>query len=224
VGTWPGEKPANREVADLRKRGIPAAVTYDRIADMDFGYSGGDVFTVHTGSFRSKKSSDLETARLRRKGHTAFSAAYDIPGKGTWRRVFAGIYRTRGEAVKAARQFPDARPFLLEGEFHEICVRFPATKEEAVYEAHELKKNGFTFAEIEKKPYAIRIGASDSETELAQIEYDAEQEGFLPYRVPDRENRYVARILIGAFEAEKEASAMKNRLEKLGFKPVVVLR
>ena len=83
---------------------------------------------------------------------------------------------------------------------------------------------GFSLAEVDKKPYAIQIGASDSETELAETEHEAEQNGCLTYRIPDRRERHVTRILFGAFEAEKNAEGMLGRFEKLGFKPVIVLR
>lgn len=224
LGSWPGEQRANRETADLRGRGIPAAVAYGPVAGMGIGYSETDVYTVHVGSFRSRQSSDTETMRLRRLGHVAFSSAYDLPGRGVWHRVFAGLYRTRAEAAEAAGEFPNALPFLVEGAFFEICARFLSTEEEAVYAARELKKRGFTLAEVQKRPYAIQIGASDSETELAETEYRARQNGYLAYRVPDRRNRYVSRILIGAFEMERDAAGMRDKLEKLGFRPVIVLR
>lgn len=224
TGTHLGASTAFRETKSLRKRGHPAATTHDHATNRA---GQNKSWTVQVSACKDKASADSEVARLKKKGHDAFNALYHVAGKGDWYRVLTGLYGTRREAQLAAKRlggtFKYARALEVDREYFEICVGFFKTREEASDAASKWKKV-FPLADIRKKPYAVQAGVSDSEAELADMENELAQKGYLPYRVPDRKNRYATRLLIGAFELGKSAEHLRRRLERQGFESKTVLR
>jgi tetratricopeptide (TPR) repeat protein len=67
-------------------------------------------YTVQAGSFQSRDEAVKLARTLVSQGEAAFTARVEIPGKGTWHRVFFGAYPSRKTADKA-RQSMAARGF-----------------------------------------------------------------------------------------------------------------
>jgi tetratricopeptide (TPR) repeat protein len=110
------------------------------------------------------------------------------------------------------------------GDWYRVFMGYYGTIEDARNAALELKKRKFRYANVVKKPYAIQVGASDSDQEIRKLEADLSSEGYLAYTIPDTQGTSKTRILIGAFRRAKEASILMKKLQEEGFKPKVVLR
>ncbi len=63
--------------------------------------SSGPAFFVQTGSFQKQADALALSGKLKGKGYASRVESVDIPGKGTWHRVYAGPYVSRSEAEKA---------------------------------------------------------------------------------------------------------------------------
>ena len=75
-----------------------------------------------------------------------------------------------------------------------------------------------------KMPYAIEVGAFDSDQELKKLEDELRSEAYLAYSIPGIPNSNHARLLIGAFRTEKETEKLSKELRDKGFMPKVVSR
>jgi cell division septation protein DedD len=73
-------------------------------------------------------------------------------------------------------------------------------------------------------PFAIQIGISSKDEELKILEADLRSKGYLAYSVLDRLYNNKIRLLVGAFQTEKEAEILTEELQKEGFNPKVVRR
>jgi cell division septation protein DedD len=60
-------------------------------------------YTVNIASFRDKGNADRLLKELEEKGYEAFIEKANIPQKGTWYRVAAGRFSSRGEALAFAQ-------------------------------------------------------------------------------------------------------------------------
>ncbi len=69
--------------------------------------------SIHGGSYRTLKNAQKRVAGFIDKGLEAYWARADIPGKGTWYRVFIGYYLSLESALKviADKALSDVRPF-----------------------------------------------------------------------------------------------------------------
>lgn len=68
-------------------------------------------YAIHGGSFRSLPDAQKVVAGYRKKGLEAYWTRVELPGKGTWYRVFMGYYNSRESALKiiADKVLIDAR-------------------------------------------------------------------------------------------------------------------
>ena len=59
-------------------------------------------YTLQVGSFKQKQAAEKMLANLQRKSVQGFVQKVDLPGKGTWWRVYVGEYADRAQAQKSA--------------------------------------------------------------------------------------------------------------------------
>lgn len=62
------------------------------------GTDGG--YLVQVASFKTQEDADEFVAELRKRGHSAFRMAANVPGRGIWHRVRIGSFKTRYEAER----------------------------------------------------------------------------------------------------------------------------
>ena len=110
------------------------------------------------------------------------------------------------------------------GDWYRIFVGFYRTIEEAEKAAVELKKQEYPHAFVVKMPFAIQVGISSKDEELKKLEAALRSKGYLAYSVLDRLYNNKIRLLVGAFQTEKEAAMLAKELQREGFKPRVVQR
>src|SRR5690606_34597143 len=60
------------------------------------GSEGG--YLVQVASFKSEEDADEFVGELRKRGHSAFRVAANVPGRGIWHRVRIGSFKSRYEA------------------------------------------------------------------------------------------------------------------------------
>jgi len=110
------------------------------------------------------------------------------------------------------------------GNWFRVFVGYFRNLEEVKKAAFKLKKRNFRYANVVKKPYTILVGLSGSEKELEKLETDLRSKGYVAYRIPDSRDGGKIRLLIGAFNTEKEATRFIQKLHDEGFNPRVVQR
>lgn len=62
------------------------------------GSDGG--YLVQVASFKSEQDADEFVGELRKRGHSAFRVAANVPGRGIWHRVRIGSFKSRYEAER----------------------------------------------------------------------------------------------------------------------------
>ncbi|MFC1813367.1 SPOR domain-containing protein [Thermodesulfobacteriota bacterium] len=110
------------------------------------------------------------------------------------------------------------------GDWYRISIGVYRTLEEAHLAVSKIKMQKALNAIVAEKPYAIQVGVFDADHSLKAMESNLRSKGYSSYTVPDRYNIGKTRLLIGAFDSEKEAAAQLRKLEDDLFAPKVVKR
>jgi len=113
---------------------------------------------------------------------------------------------------------------IPKGDWYRISIGVYRTLEEAQRAASKVKTQKSLNAIVVEKPYAIQVGIFDADQSLKAMESDLRLKGYSSYSVPDRYNNGKTRLLIGAFDSEKDAAAQLRKLEDDLFSPKVVKR
>ncbi len=61
-------------------------------------------FQIQVASFRDKQDAEKFAAELRKRGHSAYELAADVPGRGVWHRVRIGPFKHKYEAEQYRKQ------------------------------------------------------------------------------------------------------------------------
>lgn len=69
------------------------------------GSEGG--YLVQVASFKTQEDADEFVGELRKRGHSAFRTAANVPGRGIWHRVRIGSFKTRYEAERYKAQLEE---------------------------------------------------------------------------------------------------------------------
>jgi Mrp family chromosome partitioning ATPase/cell division protein FtsN len=64
--------------------------------------SGAHVYVVHVSSLKTEPTAKIEAARIEKAGYPVIVRREEVPGRGTWFRVYAGPYGERVAATNAA--------------------------------------------------------------------------------------------------------------------------
>jgi len=99
------------------------------------------------------------------------------------------------------------------GDWFRLFIGIYPTHEEAQSAADELTKRKFRNARVVKMPWAVELSPSDTEADLGL-------KGYVPYRIPD----YDDRLIVGSFSSKKEAQTQSDQLQKEGFSPRIFRR
>jgi Tfp pilus assembly protein PilF/cell division septation protein DedD len=110
------------------------------------------------------------------------------------------------------------------GDWTRIFIGFHENLKEAQKAVLELKKRGFRYAYVVKKPYAVRVGYSGSDREPQGLEADLRSKGYIAYGIKDQQGNKKSGLLLGAFDIKKEAEGLTTRLQQQGFTTDVVMR
>jgi len=110
------------------------------------------------------------------------------------------------------------------GDWHRISIGVYSTLEEAQQAASKIKMQTPLNVNVAEKPYAIQVGIFDTGQSLEAMKSDLRSKGYSSYNVPDRYNNGKTRLLIGAFDSEKDAAAQLRKLKDDLFSPRVVKR
>ncbi len=139
-------------------------------------------YTVQVGSFPCKETSVFEATKSRRYGDNGFTSKATIPGKGTWYRVFIGVYQTMEEARKTAinlktHDYPDAFAVKLP-----YAIRIEGVEPDGHQKtaAQNLRSKGFLAYHVSDVNYdknEILIGAYKTAAESEQYANALKKEG-----------------------------------------------
>ena len=110
------------------------------------------------------------------------------------------------------------------GDWYRVFIGSYRSFEEAQQAVFDLKKKAYPQAIVVKMPFAIQIGVFSSDEELKKLDADLRSKGYIAFSVPDRLDNNKIRLLVGAFQTEKEAEIFAKELEKEGFESTVVRR
>lgn len=83
---------------ELTQMAVQVARVQDGAVPAASGSEGG--YLVQVASFTSEADADEFVAELRKRGHSAFRVAANVPGRGIWHRVRIGSFKTRYEAER----------------------------------------------------------------------------------------------------------------------------
>jgi cell division protein FtsN len=61
-------------------------------------------YTIRIASYKTRAALDLRRAALEREGYRPYVVTVEVPGKGTWARLYVGPYSSFGEAMRALNQ------------------------------------------------------------------------------------------------------------------------
>ena len=110
------------------------------------------------------------------------------------------------------------------GQWHRVYIGFYQTLAEAKNAAARLKKRNFNYIEIVNKPLAVQVGLAESYKDAREFKARLRDQGYMAYSLLDRKGRKKTRILIGAYDSEKEARKLIEQLQKDGFSTAVLPR
>lgn len=95
-----------------------AAQTSDVETNEELAPPGTDSgYQIQVASFKQQSDADALVEQLRRRGHSAFRLAAQIPGRGVWHRVRIGPFKTRFKALQYQKKFERTErmsPFLVD--------------------------------------------------------------------------------------------------------------
>jgi VCBS repeat-containing protein len=107
---------------------------------------------------------------------------------------------------------------------HEIYYGYyqsPTHTEEVI---KNLKKRRFRQADLKNKPYAVCVGIVDQHHDLAELESQLSEKGYLSYSIPVFDRPDLRKVYVGAFQTKAEAKLCLQKMKADGFIPTIVLR
>lgn len=97
AGTMLSATPVTQEPKDqLTQLAVQTSAVDDSQPLADPGTEGG--FQVQVASFKDQDDADSFVKELRKRGHSAFRQAANVPGRGIWHRVRIGPFKTKYQA------------------------------------------------------------------------------------------------------------------------------
>lgn len=128
-------------------------------------------YTIHISSYKSQKKAESEVARIREKGYDAFSALIEIPGKGGWRRIYAGYYENYTKATAALTEFKKKmrEDAAVAKTFFGVQIGSIAEKKDLTDIETKLRGKGYT-------PYYLPVSADGKYVRLLTGAYKKEQD------------------------------------------------
>lgn len=79
------------------------------------GKEGG--FQIQVASFKKQEDADVYVEQLRRRGHSAYRQAANVPARGLWHRVRIGPFKSKFSAMKYKKEFERKErvsPFIVD--------------------------------------------------------------------------------------------------------------
>ena len=122
--------------------------------------SGAYPYSIHAGSYTSKKDAELYVENYRKLGLQAFWSRVDLGQKGVWFRVFIGCYKDLATArdIIKEKNLEDAQP--VKATYANLVGSYPS--EDALNKgSHALSEKGFSnyFIRDESGAYHLYSGA-----------------------------------------------------------------
>ncbi len=97
AGTMLAATPVTQEPKDeLTQIAAQASAIDESVPLAEPGSEGG--FLVQVASFKDQDDADSFVKELRKRGHSAFRQAANVPGRGIWHRVRIGSFKTKYQA------------------------------------------------------------------------------------------------------------------------------
>ncbi len=173
--------PAKRSSADGQKRAPRSAPASD--ASSAAGSAVGRTvpapppYSVQIASFNSPEKAIRLVGNLKAKGDPAFCAPAQIPGRGTWYRIYLGRYLSYSEAEEALRHirkgrfkdailvhrpwslvqvegspaFPEKFPWIGLSTYPDGCIGAFETQKDANWVARALREKGFNVVIVDPR-------------------------------------------------------------------------
>ena len=110
------------------------------------------------------------------------------------------------------------------GKWYRVYIGNYKTLAEAKTAADELKRRKFRYVNIAKKPYTVQIGEALPRSDARNLKTRLQTKGYFSYSLPAQTDPDRIRILIGAFENKKAATALIRQLTTDGFSPKIALK
>jgi len=107
---------------------------------------------------------------------------------------------------------------------HEIYYGYYQLPADAEEDINNLKKRRFRQTDLINKPYAVCVGIVDQHHDLAELESQLSEKGYLSYTIPVYDRPDLLKVYVGAFQTKAEAKACLEKMKADGFIPTIVLR
>jgi len=183
---------------------------------LDKSPSGGPLVKSQTIKPRQKSKENLASTAQNAYPYTIHVSSYKNREKSN---CLAMKLRQEGlPAFVCSTQIPG------KGNYHRIFIGFYMTLTETRKAASKLRGKKDLHPLEAKMPFAVQVGAFDSDRELKKLEVDLRSKAYLAYSIPGTLDSHKSRLLIGAFRTEKEAARLTKKLQQEGFKAEVVRR
>ncbi len=177
-------------------------------------------YTIQVRSVNAAESAAREVAKLRREGFAAFSHPADIPGKGTWYRIYINGYVTkaaarRGLAELDATRFKDAHIRRIPKALRQPAAEPPAGPDTAASAAAPETPE----SPPDTYPYSFQIKSYREKNDAFQLGVELTSLGRKTFigvsRLGTTGNWY--RVYTGCFRTPEEGERMRDDLTSEGF-------